>query len=685
MRTTAARPQFVTVRIGQHAADANDNPTGMNLKKTSVRILPLLLAGMLPASGAVSAPGEARLNLQQSSIDQLEQRLSIIEQKLEQLPRLSMRSGVGSVGCESVYHQDPNHTEWVQVNLGQPTPIDQIVLVPTIWRDSETGLDANGFPVQFQILAGTAPDTVGTVIATFDENDPLIPRVAPLVVPCATTASWVRVEASVLSQRKLDRSYLLALTELLIFNGQENVALHQPVTASSVGKQEGSSRKKEFLVDGFVPYIMDAASGNKCNPYQAHYKITERPSILLDLGATYPISRIHLHAFDSADTVPQALPDGHALPNRLVVEGANQADFSDAIQLFEYHKGSINDVGPIIMRRFPETHCRYIRLTVLEYYTINQQISAVMGFAEIEIFSEGHNVAIDQTFEAPKPYLSRPESLLTDGSNLYGTILPIRQWMEQLALRHDLERERPLVAAELNRRYARQKENLHRMSWLVALLAAGIFITLLLNWIVRMRHVTQIKQRFAADLHDELGANLHAIKMLGDLAEDSESRAELKGLLDRSRVFAKRSITAVRYCTNTLEGRGLCKNLPEDMQRSAERLLADMEYHLFFEGQEFLIALSPRKRVDLFFFYKECLANIIRHSGATQADTELKVTRNHLTLTITDNGIGLADAIPASLKRRAHMLGGKLSVESPLEGGTRITLNLKIRKWKLLK
>jgi signal transduction histidine kinase len=110
-----------------------------------------------------------------------------------------------------------------------------------------------------------------------------------------------------------------------------------------------------------------------------------------------------------------------------------------------------------------------------------------------------------------------------------------------------------------------------------------------------------------------------------------------------------------------------------------------MEYQLSFEGEAFLVNLNPRKRVDLFFFFKECLANIIRHSGATQANSQLKVTPEELTLTITDNCIGLPDGIPDSLKRRAHMLGAKLSVERAQESGTRITLNLNLRKWKLLK
>lgn len=652
----------------------------MHLARLSAGIA-LLLAAIFPASAA--SPADTAEGLKQSSLSQLEQRVKSIDSELENLARLSMRSGVGSVGCESVYHQDPNHTEWVQVDLEQASPIDQIVLVPTIWRDSDSGLDANGFPVKFRIIAGTYPDSVGTVLASFDQSDQVCPRIAPLVVPCSTTASWVRVEASILSQRKLDKSYLLALTELLIFNGQENLALHQTVTASSTGRQEGASRKKEFLVDGFVPYIMDASSGPKKNPYQSFYDIGDQPSITLDLGAIYPIERIQLHAFDSADTVPQALPDGHGQPDRLIMQGANQADFSDAVELIEFHKQSIYDVGPIIIRRIAKISCRYVRLTVLDHYTMSDGSRPVVGFAEIQLFSKGKNVALHKTFETMMPD-SRPESLLTDGSNLYGSILPIRQWMEQLAQRHDLENERPLVSAELNHRYARQKMNLRRMVWLATLLAGGILVSILIYRMLAMRQLTKIKERFAADLHDELGANLHAIKMLGDLAEDSESRGELLRLFKRSSDFAQRSISAVNYCSNMLEAHDLCLDLADDMQRAADRLLADMQYSIAFSGEDLLVHLSPRKRFDLLFFYKECLTNTIRHSMATQADTELTVTPNRLILVISDNGIGPPDGIPASLRRRARLIGGKLTVTSPQHGGTRISLNLNLRKWKIV-
>ena len=106
-------------------------------------------------------------------------------------------------------------------------------------------------------------------------------------------------------------------------------------------------------------------------------------------------------------------------------------------------------------------------------------------------------------------------------------------------------------------------------------------------------------------------------------------------------------------------------------------------YYFSFEGEELLKKITPRKRVDLFFFYKECLTNIMRHSGATRASTRLSLTPGKLSLSVNDNGSGMPCALPGSLKRRARLLGAKLSMVKPAGGGTCITLQLKLRKTRL--
>ena len=119
---------------------------------------------------------------------------------------------------------------------------------------------------------------------------------------------------------------------------------------------------------------------------------------------------------------------------------------------------------------------------------------------------------------------------------------------------------------------------------------------------------------------------------------------------------------------------------PLHIKKRPARITADLDHSLVFEGEAFLQRLKPRRRIDLFLFYKESLINIIRHSGATEVKTNLSADRNEFNLTITDNGHGLDGDVPSSLKRRARLLGAQVSSSKPESGGTRISLTLGSRR-----
>ena len=648
----------------------------------------LLMTGILQAA---TTPVDAKSRIHSLSLADLERRLVTVDHELKQLASLSLLSGVGSVGYRSQVHTSPTDPESIQINLGNEVAIDQIVLVPTLWRDTKTGFRADGFPRGFRIIAGTASDPVGTVVASYESSTRLLPRIAPLVVSCpGTIASWVRVETVVMSPRAWDGKYIFQLAEIFIFSGEENVALRRPVQISSPELTGGLGWDRKYMVDGFVPYLMDAAEGAQSLALISGIDIGKQPSITLDLGESLPLDRIHYHATDLSDTVPQSISDGFGVPRRFVLEGANQADFSDAVQLVEYHMESIYDVGPVIMRRFPVTSCRYVRLAAVEPFinTLEQIKGSQIGAAEIELFSNGRNVALGIPTQGNFPVNTPVRSLtsLTDGRNLYGKILPVRDWLNQLARRHDLETERPVITTELDLRHLRQKTNLNRLGWLAVLLAAGIVSIILIERIRRMRQIARIRERLAADLHDELGANLHTIGLLSDLAADAgDSPTEMATLYRRIRSETERSGIAVRHCSDMLSAKGLYTDILADMQRASNRIMAKLEHEISIIGEEYLKALPPRTRADLFLFYKECLVNISRHSGATRYTTELRAEADHVQMKISDNGRGLEIAenngVPASLKRRAKLLGAKVSVVNPPEGGTCIQLNLRTRKW----
>ncbi|MFE2598969.1 GAF domain-containing protein [Streptomyces sp. NPDC059396] len=79
---------------------------------------------------------------------------------------------------------------------------------------------------------------------------------------------------------------------------------------------------------------------------------------------------------------------------------------------------------------------------------------------------------------------------------------------------------------------------------------------------------------------------------------------------------------------------------------------------------------------------EEALSNVARHARATGADVSLVVRKAELTLTVLDNGTGMAPDRPRSgldnLAGRAESLGGTMTVEASAHGGTRFVWTVPI-------
>ncbi|MDG2166985.1 MAG: histidine kinase, partial [Opitutales bacterium] len=505
-------------------------------------------------------------------------------------------------------------------------------------------------------------------------------------------ASWIRIEATLLSSRAYDGQYNLQFSEILIYSGHHNVALSGTVRISSEQRAGSGGWHKDNLINGYLPYFMDAAEGEKSLAFVSEHQLGNAPTISFDLEATHEIDRIHLHTVEQGDTVPQAFPGDFGIPRWLQMQGANQADFSDAEVFFEFRVRNSMNIAPIMEFPFKPSTYRYLRFIAKEPYFLEgfrddgtpMEIGRI-GFAEIEVFSGDTNVALAKTprasFDATP--IDRNINALTDGRNFYGNILPLRVWMTQLAKRHDLEIERPMIELELENRYNRQEGRLRVLSWIIAALFVGTVLFYLTNRFLRQRAIFNLRNRIAADLHDELGANLHAVSMLGELASNAKEDPEkMGGLVERMRNLTQRTSEAVKYCTNILETPGLYEDFEDAMIRNADRLLSDLNHKLVFEAEDTITKMRAGKRIDLFLFYKECLINIIRHSGATEVETKLKTEGKKLHLQVSDNGSGFENStenhIPVSLKRRAKLLGGKVAIENAQTGGAEIHLFMQI-------
>jgi signal transduction histidine kinase len=92
--------------------------------------------------------------------------------------------------------------------------------------------------------------------------------------------------------------------------------------------------------------------------------------------------------------------------------------------------------------------------------------------------------------------------------------------------------------------------------------------------------------------------------------------------------------------------------------------------------------LQPVMRESLFRIAQEALANVARHSSASQAEISIDYGKDFVTLVIKDNGHGFDTSAPHSglglhsMQERAESLGGSFSVASEPGRGTRIVVAL---------
>ena len=86
----------------------------------------------------------------------------------------------------------------------------------------------------------------------------------------------------------------------------------------------------------------------------------------------------------------------------------------------------------------------------------------------------------------------------------------------------------------------------------------------------------------------------------------------------------------------------------------------------------------------LFRLVQESLTNIVKHAHATHVRVQIEVNEQEMTVLVEDNGIGIGaerlEAIGshglAIMRHRVRSCGGKLEIDSPPQGGTRVRAHL---------
>ncbi|MFL6659306.1 MAG: CHASE domain-containing protein [Massilia sp.] len=203
-------------------------------------------------------------------------------------------------------------------------------------------------------------------------------------------------------------------------------------------------------------------------------------------------------------------------------------------------------------------------------------------------------------------------------------------------------------------------------------------------------HADQIKEgerkRIAREIHDDLGQNLLALRIEADmLANRTSERHPRLHARARSTLFQiDATIKSVRQIINDLRPNVLDLGLSAavEWQIAEFKRRTGIACELIDEPKE--VVLDDHAATAFFRILQESLSNILRHAHATSVRVELKCSGHLLTMTVSDNGIGLGAHERGKvgsfglvgIEERISILEGAFSISSIDGEGTTVCVSV---------
>jgi signal transduction histidine kinase len=197
------------------------------------------------------------------------------------------------------------------------------------------------------------------------------------------------------------------------------------------------------------------------------------------------------------------------------------------------------------------------------------------------------------------------------------------------------------------------------------------------------------RARIARDLHDQLGANLTQVALLGEMAEadknlpdevESHTRQISQTARETTRSLDE-IVWAINPSNDTLEGLAnyVCKYAQEYLALAGLPCRVDVPPQLPAAG------IAPEVRHNVFLAFKEAVHNVVKHSQASEVWVRLRLRSNQFALQVQDNGRGLGKSQDQNrnglrnMKKRMEDIGGNFSISSGANGGTLVELTVPLK------
>lgn len=197
------------------------------------------------------------------------------------------------------------------------------------------------------------------------------------------------------------------------------------------------------------------------------------------------------------------------------------------------------------------------------------------------------------------------------------------------------------------------------------------------------------RKRLARELHDETLQSLIALNQRVMMVRRQAEQAGVEDALIEIESMIAQTMQELRRLTRALrpiylEDLGLVAALETLAVETSETSKIPVQFNA--DGDE--RRLPDQVEIAIFRISQEALSNIMRHSEASKAVMSIKFRPEEMVLTISDNGKGFKlSSNPAELSdsghygllgihERAELIGAKLKIESEIDQGTQLILQI---------
>lgn len=268
--------------------------------------------------------------------------------------------------------------------------------------------------------------------------------------------------------------------------------------------------------------------------------------------------------------------------------------------------------------------------------------------------------------------------------------------IEQISLEAQEQKLRLQLSQQQNeiesQRSVLMLREIQRQKWvrngIVFLFVAAVFIAFLMfnryqikKQLDEKNALIAIREKISRDLHDEIGSSITNINVLNELARRNVNHEPGTALLYLSQTGSHIqnisdnlsdivwSLQPAHDDTSQLIGR---------MKRYAADMLAgsNIQYNVDISDSLRDTAMHMQMRHDFYLVFKEAINNIVKHSGATRVNINIKNTAMSIEMEISDNGNGGSVSHTAggnglkNMKHRVEQHGGTFRINQSPESGT---------------